>query len=346
AAIITVDLVVDANDKVHIVRRDNGVNLHYHTNKSGSWVGGQINGTLQGVMQSEALTVNSAGDVLLIYNAQTTTANLGAVSYACLFNGASSWQTGSVFSGGSNTGTYASVAFNSSRVAMVMFDHYAGVGNAGYASPDNPRQLQYATATISAPGAAPTVTTPTSASVAGTTATLGGNVTADGGAGITVRGVVVSATATNSNPQLSGTGVTSFTTTGTTGVFTVNVTDLTAGTGYSYKAYATNASGTGYSSVGTFTTTVPDTTAPTVASVVRQTPSTQSLANSTTTATFRVTYSEAVTGVAAARFAVEAVNGGTTTGTVGTPVAVSASIYDVPVTITGGSGEFRLKVID
>ncbi|MCX6954811.1 MAG: hypothetical protein NTV51_21855 [Verrucomicrobia bacterium] len=194
---------------------------------------------------------------------------------------------------------------------------------------------------------APSVTTPTSASVATTTATLGGNVTADGGATVTARGVVYALTSANSNPQISGTGVTNVPGSGTTGVFTVNVTSLTASSAYSFAAYATNSAGTAYSSVGTFNTTAPaDTTPPTVASVVRKTPSTQSLANGTATVTFTVTYSEAVTGVAAARFAVEAVNGGTVTGTVGTPVVVSASIYDVPVTITGGSGEFRLKVID
>jgi sugar lactone lactonase YvrE len=103
---------------------------------------------------------------------------------------------------------------------------------------------------------APTVTTPTSASIAGTTATLGGNVTSDGGATITALGVVYSVTAINSNPQLLGTGVTSVAGTGTIGVFTVSATGLTTGTGYSYAAYATNGLGTTYSSVGTFTATL------------------------------------------------------------------------------------------
>ncbi len=104
---------------------------------------------------------------------------------------------------------------------------------------------------------APSITAPTSASVAGTTATLGGNVTADGGATITAIGVVYSATATNSNPRLNGTGVTNATGTGATGVFTVNVTGLSAGTAYTYAAYATNSVGTTYTSTGTFTTTSP-----------------------------------------------------------------------------------------
>jgi fibronectin-binding autotransporter adhesin len=102
---------------------------------------------------------------------------------------------------------------------------------------------------------APTVTTPTSASVTAASATLGGNVTTDGGAVVTARGVVYSLTATNSNPQIGGIGVTNAVGTGTTGVFTVNATGLTANSGYSYAAYATNSAGTSYSSLGTFTTT-------------------------------------------------------------------------------------------
>ena len=102
---------------------------------------------------------------------------------------------------------------------------------------------------------APTVTTPTSTAVATTTATLGGNVTSDGTANISARGVVYSVTATNSNPQIGGTGVTTAAGTGTTGVFTVDVSSLLAGTAYTYAAYATNAAGTSYSATGTFTTT-------------------------------------------------------------------------------------------
>jgi hypothetical protein len=42
-----------------------------------------------------------------------------------------------------------------------------------------------------------------------------------------------------------------------TGVFTLSALSLTPGTAYSYAAYATNSQGTTYTSVGTFTTTVP-----------------------------------------------------------------------------------------
>jgi hypothetical protein len=101
----------------------------------------------------------------------------------------------------------------------------------------------------------PTVTTPTSATITTTTATLGGNVTADGSATLLARGVVYALTSANSNPAFGGTGVTSLAGSGTaTGVFTVNVTGLTAGAAYSFRAYATNSAGIGYSTAGTFTT--------------------------------------------------------------------------------------------
>ncbi len=113
---------------------------------------------------------------------------------------------------------------------------------------------------------APTVTTPTSTAITTTSATLGGDVTDDGGTAITERGVVYAATATNADPLIGGTGVTKLTATGTTGVFTTGATGLTAGTGYSFKAYATNNAGTAYTSpASTFTTVAvtPTVTSPT-----------------------------------------------------------------------------------
>ena len=107
------------------------------------------------------------------------------------------------------------------------------------------------------PATSPTVTTATWASLTSATATLGGNVTSDGNAAITARGVVYAPSASNNNPQLGGTGVVNVTDTGTTGVFAVNVTGLTPNTAYTYAAYATNSVGTSYSGTGTFTTLSP-----------------------------------------------------------------------------------------
>ncbi len=253
AAVISLDLAVDAQDKVHIVRRDQTYNIHYHTNASGTWQGSQINGTLQGQIDYDSLTVNPLGDVLLAYNAHTGT-NTGNVRYACLFNGQSTWQTGAVMTGNSRTGQYFSLAFKSDRTAMIMFDHFTGTGSPSYGPPNNPRQLQYATAAITPPASAPTLASSSADSLTSNSARISGEVLADGGAAITERGILVSVTQSNPNPQLGGSGVVKSTSTGTTGAFSVTATGLSPSTGYTFRTYATNSAGTTYSATGTFTT--------------------------------------------------------------------------------------------
>jgi alpha-tubulin suppressor-like RCC1 family protein/ligand-binding sensor domain-containing protein len=100
----------------------------------------------------------------------------------------------------------------------------------------------------------PTVASPSSSDVGSTVATLGANVQTDGGSAITSRGVVYALTAANPNPVLGGSGVTSMPVSGTTGLITGSLTGLVPGTSYSFKGFATNAVGTGYSSASTFTT--------------------------------------------------------------------------------------------
>jgi hypothetical protein len=120
-----------------------------------------------------------------------------------------------------------------------------------------------------APLTLPAVTAPTSSAITGTSAVLGGNVTADGGSAITERGVVYSVTGVNGDPFIGGGGVTKVVGSGTSGVFTVNATGLLGNTTYSFRAYATNSVGTSHtSSIGTFTTaTTPTITSPMVASI-------------------------------------------------------------------------------
>ena len=90
----------------------------------------------------------------------------------------------------------------------------------------------------------PSVTTPTAVEVTSNSAILGGTVTGDGDAPVTSLGVVYAPTATNSNPQIGVPGVTNVPGTGTSGVFTVDVSNLLSGTAYSFAAYATNSVGT------------------------------------------------------------------------------------------------------
>lgn len=95
----------------------------------------------------------------------------------------------------------------------------------------------------------PVVTTSMPDSVTLTTFICGGIITSDGGAEVTSRGICWS---TSQNPSMtdnkteSGSG---------TGVFTIEITGLTAHTTYYARAFATNDSGTGYGTTVALTTT-------------------------------------------------------------------------------------------
>ncbi|MCV9387576.1 MBG domain-containing protein [Reichenbachiella ulvae] len=101
---------------------------------------------------------------------------------------------------------------------------------------------------------APNVTTATAADVLANSATLGGEVTADGGASVTERGIVYSVKSTNSDPLIGGTGVTKDLNGTGTGTFSKSIVSLTPNTTYSYKAYAINSEGTSYGAIEEFTT--------------------------------------------------------------------------------------------
>ena len=96
----------------------------------------------------------------------------------------------------------------------------------------------------------PSVTTSTITQVTETTAVAGGNVTSDGGASVTERGVCI---ATVSNPTTSHSKITAA---GGTGTFTCAITGLQEGTTYYVRAYATNSKGTAYGEQVSFTTAV------------------------------------------------------------------------------------------
>ena len=94
-----------------------------------------------------------------------------------------------------------------------------------------------------------TVTTDPITNLTATTATSGGNVTADGNSTVLASGVCWSSTTTtptiaNSTFTTDGSGI---------GTFISSVTGLVAGTTYSLRAYATNGVGTAYGAVETFT---------------------------------------------------------------------------------------------
>ncbi len=101
---------------------------------------------------------------------------------------------------------------------------------------------------VSTPSGLPTVTTTTATNITANSAVCGGNVTGDGGYTVIQRGVCYS---TTPNPTIGGMRTTDGSGTGS---FVSNLTGLTAGTTYYYRAYATNAMGTVYGEERTMTT--------------------------------------------------------------------------------------------
>lgn len=105
-------------------------------------------------------------------------------------------------------------------------------------------QISFTTDTV------PTVTTSVS-NIAATTATMSGNVTSDGGATVSSRGIAYN---TSGTPTTSDTSIT----VGSgTGAFTTNVTGLTAGTAYYARAWAINNIGIAYGNQVGFSTPNP-----------------------------------------------------------------------------------------
>ena len=93
---------------------------------------------------------------------------------------------------------------------------------------------------VKIPADPPTVTTAATSSITANSASVGGNVTSDGGASIAARGVCWS---TSENPTIAD----SHTSDGTViGSFTSSITGLSPGTTYHVRAYATNSAGSGY----------------------------------------------------------------------------------------------------
>ena len=96
---------------------------------------------------------------------------------------------------------------------------------------------------------APTVTTTSPSNVSSSSATCGGNVTSDGGATVTQRGVCYS---TSPNPTTSSQTVSGGS---GTGAYTCSLSGLSSNTTYYVRAYAINSAGTAYGDQQSFTTT-------------------------------------------------------------------------------------------
>jgi hypothetical protein len=180
-----------------------------------------------------------------------------------------------------------------------------------------------------------TVTTAAASSLTSTSAVLGGNVTNDGGAAVTNRGVVYSSTATT--PTIGGAGVTQDANGTGTGSYSKTIAGLTPGTTYYVRAYAINSAGTSYGAAMSFATVAAATT---VVSLNR-------VGNSPTnasTASFTVTFAAAVTGVSGSNFALATM--GSVAGASITGVSGSGTTYTVAVSTGTGDGTLGLNLVN
>ncbi|MDY0253693.1 MAG: SusF/SusE family outer membrane protein [Tenuifilaceae bacterium] len=124
-------------------------------------------------------------------------------------------------------------------------DYYARAYAIGYNGVIYGEEITFTTLPI-----APELTTKEATEITGNSAKSGGNVTNNGGAEVTVRGICF---ATHDTPTIddskteNGEGV---------GEFTSDLSDLKGNTEYFVRAYATNSAGTGYGPAVSFTTLV------------------------------------------------------------------------------------------
>lgn len=222
---------VDDNETIYIVDMDaqvqkKTINSSNWENISGNDIGSYVSGK---IYLPQHMSISKNGDIYLsVQNNSTNGSNL-----LKLTNGSITWID----------------LYNTNGILFedIKLDSQNRLYTKAYTS--SGWQLIKLIDTTPTPTSIPTVVTVDSASnITTTVATVGGDVTADGGATISERGIVYGTTA---NPTVDNSKKTA---TGTTGAFTANLTGLTANTTYYYRAYATNSNGTSYGTDQTFTT--------------------------------------------------------------------------------------------
>jgi hypothetical protein len=177
--------------------------------------------------------------------------------------------------------------------------------------------------TTGAAAVAPTLTTAAVTVFNTSSATLGGNVTSDGGKPVTERGIVwnTSATPTVANNKTGiGTGM---------GSFSQSVGSLPAGTRIFVRAYAINSVGTSYGNEVEFYTKT------TVSSITRV----HSSMTNASSVSYTVTFANSVTGVSADDFTLSTSG---VTGASVSSVSGSGTTYTASINTGTGNGTLRL----
>ena len=214
----------------------------YATNSSGTAYGSAVSFTTASAV-IPTLTTTSATSL-----AQTTASSGGTISSdggASITVRGVCWNTSGTptisdthTTDGTGTGTFTSSLTNLAVGTLYYVRAYA-TNSAGTAYGNS-----ISFSTLSA--VIPTVTTASISSITQTSASSGGTISSDGGAGVTARGICWNTTAsptTANSHTADGTG---------TGAFTSTLTSLVSGTTYHVRAYATNSVGTSYGGDSTF----------------------------------------------------------------------------------------------
>ena len=208
----------------------------YATNSVGTAYGNEVSFTTSEVVVPTLSTTAASG---ILLTAATTGGNITADGGGAVTARGVCWATAvnpttaeSKTSDGTGSGTFTSSITGLNPATTYHIRAYA-TNSAGTGYGDD---LPFTTASV----VAPTVTTVDMSAITFTAAVSGGNVTSDGGASVTAKGVCWATTAsptTSNYKTTNGTG---------TGAFASYLTGLTPGTNYHVRAYATNSAGTSY----------------------------------------------------------------------------------------------------
>ncbi|AQS93049.1 hypothetical protein BXQ17_02705 [Polaribacter sp. BM10] len=99
-----------------------------------------------------------------------------------------------------------------------------------------------------------TLTTTAATNITQSSVNLSGNISNNGGAMVTDRGIVYAISAENSNPEINGNDVVKISDGTGIGTFGKIITNLDTNTQYSFRSYAINSAGINYGNLETFTT--------------------------------------------------------------------------------------------
>jgi len=240
----------------------------YATNSTGTSYGNEITFTTFNLPSLSTYAISSVTGTTASSGGNVTSD--GGVSVTvrgvCWSTSTSPTTANSLTSNGGGTGSFVSSITGLSNGTTYYVRAYAT--NAAGTAYGN--QVSLTTLTV------PTVTTTAVYSIAQTDAYSGGNVTSDGGASISQKGVCWS---TSPNPTIAN----SLTYNGLgTGVYLSYLSGLTAGTTYYVRAYATNSVGTSYGTEVNFTTlNVPTLTTTEITSITNSTASSGGTISST-----------------------------------------------------------------